>query len=240
MNQVVVVILLLSGIVAIEGTSLYSVDKTPSYPPCNITDSSDCGPKNEKYSNSISVNPYDQMVVYVYVQDEWTRHQWVATFWPRLDEFAMLGVPLSYASFGANPNITVWASVYTMNTTTVHYSLGNSVAASWTLIVNLDNGFPISVNWDAGCSACLGLCIDNACGVDKTQYCATGYNCDMKIYLACSGNATNLVPCTSINSIPSAFNQLSVVPAYQYGLGLVDDVVYSVKNSNPPPIGDTY
>jgi len=202
------------------------------FPPCET--GMDCQQQEQTWNQDNNLNIYDQTVAYMNVRNEWTGHEWQAVFWPRVDEYATLEIPYSYESFQGNPNITVWVEFHGMNTSQRHYSKSNLVVGYWTVVIQLNEGQVYSVDWNEGCSECTSSdCIDNNCGVDIGSYCNanSGYDCEMKVFLAWSGEDGNSKICTSINSIPAAFKTYSAVPTYQFGTGLADNIIYKVQNT---------
>eukprot|EP01112_Ceratiomyxa_fruticulosa_P005437 TRINITY_DN1605_c0_g1_i1.p1 TRINITY_DN1605_c0_g1~~TRINITY_DN1605_c0_g1_i1.p1 ORF type:complete len:241 (+),score=37.30 TRINITY_DN1605_c0_g1_i1:212-934(+) len=186
-----------------------------------------------------SYKRYDDMAVYLHTYNWLTGHHQKAAFYPRVDEFTQVEIPGSDQVLLFNPNLTVWFEVNGYKTDMKHiYDRDKDVFISyWTVVIDLNAGKLNGIQYDEGCKNCHpDQCIDNVCGVGRTKMSCNdeGVDCNVKAYLAWFGHDANNFPCTSINSIPSAFQRYSLTPVENFGNGLYDDFIYRVKNVAPP------
>lgn len=190
---------------------------------------------------------YQTTTVYIHGRDEVTGHEWVATFWPRIDEFSVLEIAGSNNSMIFNPNLTIWVEYQNKTTPIKHvYQNENQLFIQYfTAVVLLDGGWVTDLSWQDGCGGSAGCadkyCLNNSCGVFRmdggTDIC-TQIDCNIKVYWAYSGRDAQDSACKSIASTPAKFSQYSLTQTRNFGSGLWNDVIYSFTQKAPNPINE--
>jgi len=191
---------------------------------------------------------YQTTSIKVHAVDNKTGHAWSSTFWPRVDEFSVLELLNSYNnSFVKNQNLTVFVEYQGFNTSGKPYFMTNEkdkavIVLYQTVVVLLDKGNVVGVDWQDGCSQCLSEhCVDNTCGTEQmdgdTDLCVDKMDCNIKIYLAWSGRDANDDACRSIASSPASFSQYSLGNIANWGNNLWNDLFFQVSNTAPNPFG---
>jgi hypothetical protein len=234
MNRVtcLVAVLVLMALCGLATSALPS--STPPYPPA-------AGDVDN--TTTTPLTRYDTVPVYLHLKNNYTQHEWMATYWVRVDEFSLLEVAYSDIEyFIYNPNMTIWMEFRGMITPTKTIFSGplQAMVTFFTLIIQLNAGDLTSPVWDDGCTTCSpSTCVQNVCGLAKSDLASVcsggGVDCSIKTYIGWAGTDATNSQCVSSSSVPSRFEQFSLTPLTNLGTSLWNDAIFNVESSNPPP-----
>lgn len=190
------------------------------------------------------VERFDTVPVYIHLKNNYTMHEWRASYWIRVDQFASL--TLSYTNVPAfmfNPNLTIsfeYGGRNTSTTKTVYSGPLQVFVTYFTVVIQLDTGGNVlDLVWDDGCRKCgSDTCVQNLCGVKKADMVSAmndGVDGSLKMYVAWAGQDSTGRGLLSQSSVPSTFEKFSTSPLTQFGTGLWGDTIYRIQDTNPPP-----
>lgn len=188
------------------------------------------------------VTIYETTTVLVHARDNLTGHEWVATYWPRVDEFSQLELAGTFnTSLSFNPNLTIWVEYNGITTPPrrVFNETSNLIIPYFVAVVLLDKGKIRDVQYQEGCHNCRsGHCLDNNCGMSRgsgSSDVCNSTDCNIKVFLAWSGRDSSDTPCKSISSTPQNFNEFSTTPLVNFGNSVYNDFIYNWKTKAPNP-----
>jgi len=181
-----------------------------------------------------------------------------AIYFPLVDDFSQLSVPLSGQYFYDVPSVSLWLNVSGIVSDTRYYKAPGRLGVyngALTAVINLVGGKITTVSWDDDdCSDCSeDVCIQQGlsensaqnCGIpyDSVGYCQLSQYCNILIYLAWRGTDVNNNYCTSYSSVPSQLSQWSWFPIYEAAAGITQNKIFTADpfaglNANGNPGGN--